>query len=592
MKTPLLFIAGLIGTSLFAQNLDISEFGRYTDGREGACEITAYDKTSKRLFTTNAASDSIDIVDVADFANPVYFGGINVLSYGGGVNSVVNLNNGYFAAAIEAETKQDNGKVVIFTVDGTFVKEVTVGALPDMITVTKDGSKIITANEGEPNADYTVDPEGSISIIDISGGVQNISQSDVTTLSLSSAPATIDGGVFKPGTTKAVDLEPEYIAVNETSTMATVICQENNVFVFVDLTNNTISGYKGLGFKNHNEVGNGLDVSNKDNMINIQNWDIKGVFQPDAIASVTIGGNDFVLSANEGDGRDYDGYSSETRIKDLVLDSIAFPNAENLQADSVLGRLKTFTADMMGDTDADGDVDELYSYGARSFSIWNAEGELVWDSGDQFEQYIADNHENFFNCNSGKASKSDSRSDDKGPEPESVTVGKIGERFYAFVGLERQGGIMIYDITNPNAPVFDSYVHSMDESTEIMTDIAPEGILFLTKEENHSDYDVLISSHEISGTTTIFKIEDNTVGFNENDVENFSCFPNPMTNIINIKGDLSQESTYQLTDMLGRKIKSGILNSNTIPVSELENGMYVLSIYQSNVLIYSTELVK
>lgn len=125
-----------------------------------------------------------------------------------------------------------------------------------------------------------------------------------------------------------------------------------------------------------------------------------------------------------------------------------------------------------------------------------------------------------------------------------------------------------------------------------MTDIAPEGILFLTKEENHSNYDVLISSHEISGTTTIFKIEDNTVGFNENDVENFNCFPNPMTKIVNIKGDLPQESTYQITDMLGRKIKSGILNSNTIPVSELENGMYVLSIYQSNVLIYSTELVK
>lgn len=593
MKTPLLVLTGLLGASLFAQNLTVTEYGRYTDGREGACEITAYDKASKRLFTTNAASDSIDIIDVVDFANPVYFGGVNVLTYGGGVNSVVNLNNGYFAAAIEANVKQDNGKVVIFDTDGNMVKELTVGALPDMITVTKDGNKLLTANEGEPNDDYTNDPEGSISIIDISGGITNVSQSDVTTLSLTSAPATIEGGLFKPGATKAEDLEPEYIAVNDASTIATVACQENNVFVFVDLTTNTISGYKGLGFKDHSELDQGLDVSNKDNGINIQNWDVKGVYQPDAISSVTIGGSTYWLSANEGDGREYDGYESETRIGDLELDSLAFPNADSLQADSVLGRLKSFTPDMIGDTDGDGDIDELYSYGARSFTIWNEAGELVWDSGDQFEQYFADNHPNFFNCNSGKASKADSRSDDKGPEPESITVGKIGENYYAFIGLERQGGIMIYNITDPQAPVFDSYVHSMNETTGEMVDIAPEGILFLNADDNHTNFDVVISSHEVSGTTTIFKIVDNTFGLNETPSININAYPNPVTDILNITGNFDYTKTYySVIDMNGKTIQSDILNTNTIDVSKLNNGVYILSITSNNELIYSKEIIK
>ena len=592
MKTSLLVLAGVLGTSLFAQNLTVSEYGRYTDGRDGACEITTYDMASKRLFTTNAASDSIDIIDVSDFQNPVHFGGINVLNYGGGVNSVVNLNNGHFAAAIEADVKQDDGKVVIFDTDGNMVKELTVGALPDMITVTKDGNKILTANEGEPNDDYTNDPEGSISIIDISGGIAGLTQANVTTLSLTSAPATIEGGLFKPGATKAEDLEPEYIAVNDNSTIATVVCQENNVFVFVDLTTNTISGFKGLGFKDHSELDQGMDVSNEDGMINIQNWDVKGVYQPDAISSLTVGGNTYWLSANEGDGREYDGYESETRIGDLTLDSTAFPNAETLQQDSVLGRLKSFTSDMIGDTDGDGDIDELYSYGARSFTIWNEAGDLVWDSGDQFEQYIADNHPNFFNCNSGKASKSDSRSDDKGPEPESITVGKVGESYYAFIGLERQGGIMIYNITNPEAPVFDSYVHSMDETTGEMVDVAPEGILFLTADENHSEYDVLISSHEVSGTTTIFKIEDNTIGLEENNDVNITVYPNPVVNTLNIEGNFQFGSTYTLTDVNGKVIQSNILNTNTIDVSLLNNGVYILSITLNDELIYSKEIIK
>ena len=244
--------------------------------------------------------------------------------------------------------------------------------------------------------------------------------------------------------------------------------------------------------------------------ININTWPVKGAFQPDAISSFEIIGNTYYISANEGDGRDYSGFSSEVRIKDLTLDSLSFPNRVELQNDTNLGRLKTFTANVIGDTDNDGDVDELYSYGARLFSIWDSNGDLVWDSGDEIEQFIALNHPAFFNCNDGKSSKSDSRSDDKGPEPEAITTAKIGNRTYAFIGLERQGGILIDDITNPTNPTFDQYLHTLDTATGLMIDIAP-GLLFVPSTKSHTSTNLLISSNEVSGTVAIYEIIDNLV---------------------------------------------------------------------------------
>ena len=39
------------------------------------------------------------------------------------------------------------------------------------------------------------------------------------------------------------------------------------------------------------------------------------MYQPDAIVYVNIGGTEYVISANEGDSRDYDGFSEEERLK-------------------------------------------------------------------------------------------------------------------------------------------------------------------------------------------------------------------------------------------------------------------------------------
>ncbi len=585
MKSILLFLCLLATANLYAQNISVTELGRYTDGRDGACEISAYDSTSSQLMITNAASDSIDIVDVSDPAAPVKVGGVDVLLYGGGVNSVANVGNGYFAVAIEALVKQDSGKVVFFDLLGNYVSEVMVGFLPDMLTATKDGKKVLVACEGEPNDAYTVDPEGSIVVIDISGGVASVSNTNVTFITFDNAPANIAGSIKKPGTTQAEDLEPEYIAVDETSTLAAVVCQENNVLILVDLTADTILGYKGLGFKDHNLVGNGLDASNQDGLVNILPQKVKGVYQPDAIASYTLGGRAYFVSANEGDGRDYGGYSSETRIKNLTLDSILFPNAALLQGDSALGSLKTFTSDVIGDIDNDGDVDELYCYGARSFSIWDATGNLVWDSGDDIEQYIAANHATFFNCNDGLATKMDDRSDDKGPEPEAITIGKIGNRFYAFIGLERQGGIMIYDVTNPHSPVFESFVHNFDALTGTMVDIAPEGLIFVSEAHSHNGKNLLIVSNEVSGTTTIYEVVD-LISTVETVASNWKAriAPNPMSNQLSVElSDQNAQVIYRLINTIGQEVAEGTFSgTTTLFLDDLSTGIYYLSVQEVN----------
>ncbi|MES2477455.1 MAG: choice-of-anchor I family protein [Bacteroidota bacterium] len=583
MKKSLLLLSCSISLAASAQKISVVELGRHTDGRTTASEIATYDSSSKKIFVTNAVTDSIDILDITNPATPTRIGGIDISPYGSGVNSVVALKNGYIAAAIEANVIQDSGKVVFFTTAGVYAKQVTVGALPDMITMTKDGKKVLVAGEGEPNSAYTVDPKGTIGIIDISGGISTLTQANVKLLSFDAAPASIPGTLRKPSTPWANDLEPEYIAVNDASTMAVVGCQEANLFVMVDLTADTIKGYKGLGFKDYNLAGNGIDASDKDNKINIQNYPVKGVYMPDAIASYTVGGNTYFVTANEGDGRDYSAYLNETRVKSLTLDPIAYPTAAALKPDSVIGRLKCLSKDVIGDIDGDGDMDQLYSFGARSFTIWDQSGTLVWDSKNEIEKYFETNHPTFFNCNEGKSSAKDDRSDDKGPEPEAAIVGKIGSKYYAFIGLERQGGIMVYDVTTPAAPVFETFI-SPYKSDGTSTDAGVEGLVFVPAANSHTGKNLLIASHEVSGTTTIFQINDLLPSVIEEQkiISNeYSIYPNPGHNKITIQLQQKlQGATVGIYNIIGQLVQSNHIDTEQteIDIEQLGVGIYFIRV--------------
>jgi hypothetical protein len=442
--------------------------------------------------------------------------GAGILAIGGNgshPNSVA-VREGLVAVAVEAPTKTDSGKVVFFDTNGAVINSVDVGPLPDMLTFTPKRDKVLVANEGEPNDSYTFDPEGSVSIIDISRGASNANVVNATFTAFNSRPIDADIRIFGPGATVAQDLEPEFIAVSPDGKRAWVSLQENNAIAILDIDAGVFTDLVPLGSKDHSSSGNKFDANDTDG-INITNWPVWGMYQPDAIAAFQAeDGNTYLVMANEGDARAYPGFTEEAQVHSLMLDPVAFPNFEMLKSDLNLGRLTVTTAN--GDTDGDGYFDKLYVFGGRSFSIRRASGDLLWDSGDDFEQRTAALFPTRFNANNNNNGPNtfDSRSDNKGPEPEGLVIGKVFAHTYAFIALERIGGIMVYELSDPSHPEFVRYVNNRDFSVSAAScanpltpcDLGPEGLVFIRGNESPNGKPLLVVSSEVSGTTTIYEI--------------------------------------------------------------------------------------
>lgn len=509
LTAALLFVAPTLANG----HVELELLGTYATGifDEGAAEIAAYDPATQNLFVVDGNGDIIDIINVSDPSAPTKTG---ELALEGGPNSVA-VFNGIVAVASEGEETDSAGMVEFFSTSGDKLAMVTVGVLPDMLTFTPDGSKVLTANEGEPNDDYSVDPEGSISIIDLSGGVETLTDANVTTLSFGAyfeANGVPEGvRVYGPNATPAQDMEPEYIAITPDGATAYVTLQENNALAVIDIASASVSAILGLGFKDHSLDGNGMDASNEDGAINIRPWPVLGMYQPDAIVAVELGGTVYLVTANEGDTRDYDGYSEEGEVSEITLDETAFPNAAELQPEAELGKLEITIAH--GDSDGDGDFDQLYVPGARSFTIWGLDGTVVWDSGDQLERITAEAFPDDFNATNDENGSFDDRSDNKGPEPEGLAIGVVGDKTVAFVGLERIGGVVLFDISDPTAPVFMSYNNNRDFSGDPQAgtagDLGPEGILFISAADSPTGAPLLVVANEISGSTSIFAVVEN-----------------------------------------------------------------------------------
>lgn len=474
----------------------------------GAAEIVAHDPVLQRLFVVNGDANSIEILSFDDPTAPARIKTIDMTPYGGGVNSVA-VRNGLVATAVGGFVRTDPGKMVLFTTDGAFVGLVEVGALPDMVCFTPDARHILTANEGEPSDDYTIDPEGSVSIIELPEDPRRIGQRHVRTADFqrfNTIQIHPDIRVFGPGASVAQDLEPEYIAVSPDSTTAYVTLQENNALAVVDIPSATVTALLPLGFKDHSLPTQGFDASDRTPGINIRPWPVFGMYQPDTMHLFTArDGKNYLITADEGDTRGYPGFDETIRVKDLKLDPQAFPDAKILQRDDHLGRLEV--ARTMGDDNADGFHQRLFAFGARGFSIRDTAGNLVFDSGDAFERITAERIPTLFNTDSVPDAPFKNRSDNRGPEPEALAVGRIGERDYAFIGLERTGGIMIYDITTPARAQFVDYWTNRDPNPHARTgDIGPECLLFIPSEKSPSNEPLLVSANEISGTLTVHRL--------------------------------------------------------------------------------------
>jgi WD40 repeat protein len=538
----------------------LSQVGRYESGiwDDGGAEIVAFDSSTDKTFVVNAGDGTVDVLDLTDPSSPNKTATITLSDAGvaaftvGGANSVA-VSDGILAVAVENDDKQANGKVYFYNTDTlAFIAAKDAGALPDMVTFTPDGNTVLVANEGEPSKDYKNDPEGSITVIDISGGVAGATPAtaDFTAFNVGEVKAAdlpADVRIFGPNASVAQDLEPEYIAVSADSATAFVALQENNGLAIVDIATATVTDIVALGFKDHSLAGNKIDANKNDKMPVLENIPVYGMYQPDSIASYTFNDQTFIVSANEGDGREYltddvhadeaacladggikfeedDGdllcfyFLDEADLSDLALDTSVFSNdmIAKLQDGDGIGDLTV--TNTLGDVDEDGVYDSIYAYGARSFSIWNAEGELVFDSGDQFERILAMLSPDYFNLSNDK-NKQENRSDNKGPEPEGIAVGVVDGRTYAFIGLERQGGIMVYDISNPYSAAFVDYYNNRDFGIDLgdvddgtlepgaAGDLGPEGLAFVSAEDSPNGTPLLIVGSEVSGTTTVYEVK-------------------------------------------------------------------------------------
>jgi predicted extracellular nuclease/2',3'-cyclic-nucleotide 2'-phosphodiesterase (5'-nucleotidase family) len=481
-------------------------------------EIPAFDSSSDRLFVV--AGSAVEIYSVSSTGTLSLSGNLMPgFTAPAGTEIIPNsvaVKNGVVAVAYAIRNSsteaQLRGRVSFYRSDGTFLNSVEVGYLPDMLTFTADGTKVLIANEGEPNsygeAD-SFDPEGSVSIIDIAGGVAKATLKTAAFTSFNRQITALKAAgvrITGPGSTVAQDVEPEYIALSSDGLTARITLQENNAIAVLDIASGKITSILPLGSKDHSQSGNGLDTSDRDSdsgegKIDIQTSPVFGLYQPDAIASFAVNGQTYYITANEGDSRDYTGFTDEIRVGDdsYVLDPTVFPNSADLKEDGNLGRLTV--SSVTGDTDNDGDIDQIQSFGARSFSIWDASGNQVFDSGDQLEQITATQVPSLFNSDgSFTDSDFDSRSDNKGPEPEGVAIGVVNGRTYAFIGSERTGDVFVYDVTNPSSPSFIEYINTSE-------DIAPEGLTFISSTDSPTGKPLLVSANEESNTVAVFEFK-------------------------------------------------------------------------------------
>jgi hypothetical protein len=559
--------------------LGVAYLSSYLVDSNGTAEITAYDPDTQRLFVTNESR--VEVLDFSDPSSITPLATINIADFGGEAIQSIAVKNGIVAGAVSVDPKTDNGFVILSDADGNNPVLLQVGALPDMLTFTPDGSKLVVANEGEPNDDYTVDPLGSISIIDVSGGLMAIDQGDVTTLDFTSfnsqEAALIAAGVriYGPGASVAQDLEPEYIAVSTDSQTAYVTLQENNAYAIVDLVEMTITDVLPFGLKDHSLPQNSLDVSDETDFIFNASWPVKGMYMPDAIAYYEVNGTAYVVTANEGDAREYDTYEEERKIddSDYVLDPAVFSDIDILELESNLGEIAVTNAS--GDINMDGLFEEIHIFGGRSFSIFEANtATLLYDSGNDFEVITAADpiYGAIFNA-SNSNNNLKNRSDNKGPEPEGVIVEEINGSHYAFVLLERIGGIMIYDVSNPASPQFLQYVNNRDATPggDEMGDLGPEGIVYVPIEESPNGKALLVVANEVSATLSVYTMENVILSTPSitSPKDSFTMYPNPAQNTLYF----GTPDTYTLYDNLGRLVVKKA-NAATIDITSLSSGMY------------------
>ena len=544
-------VAGAVQTSsaaaetLAPNGSELKFVGRYMTGAGlGGAEISAVDTASKRLFITNGAKNTIDIVDISNLKKPKLIKAVSFTANGAtGIQSVA-AKNGVVLVAAQMASKTAPGRIFVMDVNGKLraglADGIEVGALPDHVSISPNGKYAIVANEGEPTnycltsgkLPETTDPLGSVSIINLSSKTPTAQTIDFKSFAVRKNAITYAGGrIFGPNATVEQDIEPEYAAFSADSAYAYVTLQENNSIATVEVATGTIVNILGLGVKNHNVYNNGLDSSDRDNVINIEKRNIQGMYLPDAIGTVDAGGSTYMVTANEGDAREYACLLGGTDATKLEAEDPRFADVADTTVDStfkgssVAGRMKVtqFSPANVGGTIVTSatKVSNAFSFGTRSFTVWKNNlidgvfaADLVFDSGDEIERVLATERPKLFNSDwnttTGLVGGFESRSASKGPEPEGLAIGKAYGRTWMVLALERDSGLMLYDITNPVKPMFRQYLNTSIPGGDIILgtagDVSPEGVLFLEADQSPTGKPMVVVSYELSGSVAFFEV--------------------------------------------------------------------------------------
>jgi hypothetical protein len=510
-----------------APSIRLELIGRYDGGMFSSSAVQTapgFDPDSHRLYVGSAIRRQVELLDIG---NPYVPHKDRSVELGVAPNAVA-FSNRILAVAFNGPTKSSPGTVLFFDEDGDPTAfPVSVGAQPSMLAFTPDAGTIVVANTGEARDDYSEDPEGSVSIIRLRERWYGIVP-EVNTIHFHEWNSRFEelrqAGVrlYGPGATVAQDLEPESVTVSIDGRTAYVTFERNNAIGVVDLETERLVAIHALGYKSHFSASKGMDASPLDGKIDIRPRKVRSWYEPDQIAFVQTSAGPVLVTANEGDPRDFGPSFMETkRVAELVLDEAQFPRRSVMQRLDRLGMLRVSQFD--GDVDNDGDYDALYAIGGRSFGIWTTDGRLLFDSGDQFERITAAAAPSLFNA-ADDSNSFDSQSDRRGPEPEALAVGQVGARIYAFVAFERIGGVVAYDITDPGAPKLQQYINNRNPAVDpalvcvkdepkspicaAAGDLSVEGILFIPVEDSPIGVPLLVLVHETSDTVAIYRVDE------------------------------------------------------------------------------------
>ena len=486
-------------------NLELANsisIGSEVNADGGVAEIVAYNSDTGTAYAVNGQDGKLYYFSVTS-SGLTQTGSLDVetlieeyedgFSYGDLTSVAVDTVNDHIALAVQAEEYDEAGRVLLLDYDLDVITTFETGVQPDMVTFTPDGSCILTADEGEPRDGYgegTTDPAGTVTIIDLANEtITYAGFGDFTADELTQAGVLIgivDGVTLEP----EYDLEPEYIAVSSDGGTAYVSLQEANAIAIIDIGSGTVTAVTSLGFKDYSDEDNAVDLQDDGQYLASTYENVLGVYMPDSISTYEVNGVTYIVTANEGDAREWGDYTNETKV--TLTDQ--YGNSNKVRAlDSSCVALPT---------------SDTYLFGGRSFAIYQVgdDGSLtqVYESGNDFEEITAEYLSTWFNCSNDDV-EIDSRSQKKGPEPEGVAIGTIGDKTYAFIGLERIGGIMVYDITDPSNASYVNYINTRDFSDDIAGDVSPEGLAFAVLSDGTP---MLLAAYEVSGTVAAYSFTD------------------------------------------------------------------------------------